>query len=657
MHRNKWKMIVAAGVTVMLLTGPAAAETVKTQDVVVTATRTETDPGKIGGTSLSVVTAADIAAKQLLTVEEVIKTVPGLDIVGSGGAGAASSVFLRGADAKNTLVLIDGIMVNDPASPNRGADLANLTADNIERIEVVRGPISTLYGSNATAGVVNIITKPGSGKPRVYASGEGGSYNTWKLAAGSDGATGRINYSINAARTETDGFSAANADNDRIPQNGNTDEDDGWENTTVSGKLGVDITDQLDLNAVFRWIDSTVDTDDYSFSGYAGDRFDFVGFSQVPAPNGRKEARQDTEQAFGKLDLGFHLMDDALNGRLYYQAGDTKREGFDNDGQRNWDYDGQTSEGGFQGDWRIPGVNVLTAGISYWKEEMDSDSSGIEGVDADLTSYWLQDQVTLAWGLDLVAAVRLDDHKTFGNETTWRIAPAYTIAASGTLLKASYGTGFRAPSLFELFSVYGNTELEAETSRGWDAGIEQPLADGTARIGLAYFDMVFEDRIAWDPNRIIPGAAFPGGYNQLEGDTTTKGVEAFLTWSPVPVVDLILNYTYTDTEDPDGQPLVRRPENKVAFTARYRFLEKGLVNLDLLWVDDRPAITSAADADGNPVETLDAYTVVNLAARYNLTDTFQIFGRIDNVLDENYEEAWSYATPGLSAYAGVKVTF
>ena len=615
-------------------------------EMMITATRTNTNLGQIGGTSATVITAADIEAKQQLTVEEVLKGVPGIDIAANGGPGTTTSVFTRGADSKNTLILIDGIMFNDPSSTNRGADLANLTVDNIERIEVVRGPLSVLYGSNATAGVINIITKKGKGKPSFYAGGEGGSYGTWKAYGGAFGAFDKFNFSLSASQTETDGFSVANNDNDRIAHAGNTSEDDGWENLTLSGKLGFDFTRDFEISAVFRYMDSETDTDDFSSSfGFAGDRFD--GFGAVANPTGPKGNLFENDHFFGKINIQNYFFDRFFESKLSYQVSDHGRIGFDNDGIKFYDIDGQSREAAWQGNLNFNDMNFLSVGATYFEEEFESDT--VTKKDADTISVWIQNQLLVGEGLDLVAGLRRDDHSKFGGKTTYRVAPAYTVETTGTTFKASYGSGFRSPSLFELFSPYGSETLQAEESEGWDIGFEQELANSTIRFGVTYFDMVFDNRIDWD--------FALSKYNQLPGDTETNGVEAFVSWSPLNTLDFSLNYTYNDSEDPNGERLARRPENKVYFNTRYRFLENAMVNLDLLWVGDRDTIASAKDVNGNAVETLESYTVVNISASYRFFDFITLYGRIDNVFDEEYEEAWSFATPGRSAYIGLKATF
>jgi len=652
------KKLMMAGI-IMLLALPGfiwaqegQEEVIALEEVVVTATRTEATLEQIGGSSVTVISAEDIEAKQQFTVEEVLKGAPGIDISATGGLGTTTSVFLRGADSKNTLILVDGIMFNDPASTNRGADLANLTVDNIERIEVVKGPLSVLYGSNATAGVINIITKKGRGKPSVYAGLEGGSYNTWKYYGGASGALDKFNFSVTASRVDTDGFSVANDANDRIPHAGNTSEDDGWENTTVSAKLGVDITPEFDINAIVRNLDSEVELDDWNFlGGYSGDRFDTDPWTFLPTPNptGKKERKTTGDQSFGKINVHNHFFDRFFESNLYYQVSNQEREDFDNDGIRTYDHDGQTWELGWQGGLNFNDANILSLGAIHFNETMDSDSSNIHDKEADTTSLWAHDQLFLGENLVLVGGLRHDDHDRFGSETTYRFAPSYTIRQTQTTFKASYGTGFRAPSLFELYSPYGSVALKPEESEGWDVGLEQGLVDNKVRVGLTYFSTTYTDRIDFD--------MATWKYTQLPGKTKTKGIEAFVGWTPIAELDLLLNYTYNDTEDPQGERLVRRPLNKIYVNARYRPIVKVLLNIDLHWVDDRKAISAAGDKDGNPVDKLDSYMVVNLSASYDVTDYMQVYGRIGNLFDEEYEEAWSYATPGLSGYLGIKLSY
>ena len=413
-------------------------------EVVVTATRTETALDKVGGSAVSVVTAADIEAAKQTRVAEALKGIPGIDIVTSGGPGSSTTVFIRGGDSKNTLVLVDGIMFNDPSSPNRSADLANLTLDNIERIEVVRGPLSALFGSNATAGVINIITKKGSGKPTAHVGAQYGSYDTWRAFGDASGQLQKFNFSLSAARTETDGFSAANDRNRDIPRGGNTAEDDGWENTTVSGKFGLDITDNFDLNAVVRYIDSSADIDD--FNGFAADRWNFNTFPATLEPDGAKRQKTESDQLFYQFNVHNFFLGRRVESNLFYKGADQDNKIYDADDNRTNDLEGRVTEAGWQGSLMLGAINTLSLGYTYFEEKLEENDS--DQKEADINSYWVSDQLFLLDDrLVVVGGVRVDDHSRFGTETTWQVAPSYLVKQTDTTLKASYGTGFRAPSL------------------------------------------------------------------------------------------------------------------------------------------------------------------------------------------------------------------
>ncbi|MBC8316478.1 MAG: TonB-dependent receptor [Desulfobulbaceae bacterium] len=618
-------------------------------EVVVTATRTETDVKKIGGASITVITQDEILAKQQSTVQEVLKGIPGLDIISNGGMGTSTSIFLRGSDSKNTLILVDGIMFNDPSLNNRQSDIANLTTDNIERIEIVRGPMSVLYGSNAAAGVINIITKKGTGVPKTTLGFEAGSYNTWKIHAGNSGSTDRLDYSLNVSHLNSKGFSTANNDNDDIPHAGNTSEEDGYENSSISAKANYEITPNFDLVASMRYMDSEIEEDDYG-SGYIGDRFTAAGpplWISSPDPTGSKKMHTDSEQYLGRVDAKNKFSNDFLNSNFYYQFSRHDRQSYNNDGNKSFDFTGKSQEAGWLGTFAVSDNNDLTIGTSFFEEKMKSKSSDIKK-DADITSVWAQEQVTLPGNIEIIAALRYDDHDSFGSKTTYRIAPSY-FTDFGTLLKASFATGFRAPSLYELYdSTYGNENLDPEKSKGWDVGFEQEVADGTVLFGATYFALTFNDRIGYD--------SFTFQSIQVDGDTKTKGVETFIQWQPSETLSFLANYTYTDTKDPDGERLVRRPMHKISLGTQYRY-KKALFNCDIRWVDERDTSSFETDLNGNPVETLDSYTLVNIAASYDLNETVQLQARIDNFFDEEYEEVWSYATPGFSGYAGIKMTF
>jgi vitamin B12 transporter len=613
-------------------------KTPKLEEVVVTATRMET-PSREVASSITVITERQIRESQKPTVLEVLRDVPALDVVQSGGPGRTTSVFIRGAKSEHTLVLMDGVEMNDPMDPGRSYDFANLTTDNIERIEILRGPQSTLYGSDAMGGVINIITKRGRGKPGGFVSAEGGSFKTFTEKAGITGGSHLINYSLGLLRWDTDGFSAA-SEND-----GNT-EKDGGENTSVSARLGVTPAECLDLDFILRCIDAEADLD--NSGGAGGDD-----------PNNTEE----TKQLFFRSQARLSLFDDLWEQKLGFSLSDHDRKyRNDKDADHPDDMDRSSYEGRiYKFDWQhnlyLHRTNILTLGVEHEEEEGKSEyysesawgpySSPFEKQTARTTGYYLQDRIRLwdSWFTTLGA--RVDDHDRFGTEKTWRVASAYLIRRTGTRVKATYGTGFKAPTLYQLYSDYGDENLNPEESKGWDVGVEQSLLDEKLTLGVTYFRNEFENLIDFD-----------SGTSKYENvaEASTGGVELFASLQPLDGLTVRVGYTYTDTEDKTtGEKLVRRPRNKFRIDSNCRFLEKGNVNLGVLYVGKRDDMDYST-WPSRRVE-LDDYVRVDLAASYQVTGNVQIFGRIENLFDEDYEEAIGYGTPGISAYGGVKFSY
>ncbi|GEM_PF-22621 len=616
------------------------------EETVVTATKTINSISNAGGASVTVITSAEIRASGKHTVEDLLKGVAGIDVSANGGPGSMTSLFIRGGDAKNTLVLIDGVPVNDPATTNRTASLSNLTLDNVEKIEVVRGSLSVLYGSNATAGVINILTKKGDGPMKSYAGIEGGAYGTYKINGSVSGKTGKSAYSLSLARLKSDGFSFADDRNPRIPHSGNTSEKDGYENTTLSGSYSYELAPSSVLETTFRYTDASVRYDE-SANGYTGDRFTYVWPSYVANPAGMKEQHNDSRQYVGRV--AYKNCGKVIGNTLFVQFTNEERTDFDNDGVKTNTFTGKMQEIGWQGDMQVTDANMVTVGLSGKNESMNYHDFvwGAPLIDKSVLSgnIWLQDQ----WSVDnlkVVAGVRYEDNEIFGSKVTARVAPSYRIGE--TVLKASYGTGFLAPSLYQLYSDYGSETLKPETSTGIDAGVEHRFRDNL-RAGITWFRSVYDDRIDFD--------MVTWKYAQVAGTSKSRGIESFIEWQPLRALQLAMNYTHNKTEDPLGVQLVRRPENKVGISGRYRIGKSAAVGAGMQWVDERKEVASARDSSGTPVGKLPDYFLLNLNGSYNLSEKVELYGRIDNVFNTWYEEAWGYATPGRSAYAGVKVAF
>ena len=644
-------------------TEPPTPETASLPEVVVTATRTQN--GRSGGVNFDVLGPEALAATQQNELEEALKGLPGVEIASPGGPGSQASIFIRGADSKNVLVLVDGVPVNDPSDANRSADIAAISLANIERIEVIRGSQSVLYGSNATAGVIQIFTKTGKLDPKHQVGMELGSYNTKKAFANSQGQWGALSYSLAVESLTSDGFSNANPRNPNIPQAGNTDEADGWVNQNISLKLGYQLTADTSLDLSLRKLFSDKKFDDFG-PGYQGDRFAYdANWNAVAAPDASTEQHSTYDQLLWGLGLNQSFFDGGLKSRLSRTQADTYRVIYNNDGDQINDFTGQTVETAWQGSFPLGEMQEATLGLGLTTETMlqttGTGSSQIDDVDAavDTQSLWVQDQIFVG-GFEVVAGLRQDQHEQFGNAQTYRVAPAYELFPGGTRLKASYGTGFRSPSLYELHGSYtsygvatqiGNPDLEPETSTSLDYGVEQPLGKAWD-LGLTRFATAYENRIDY----VTDPVTWEGRYENVTGQTTIQGWETSLKGELDAASGVALAYTRQTTADPDGNPLARRAAQYAGFDYWTAFGNSWRAGANLKWVGARPEIASARDKNGNQVDELAAYSLVNLTLAKELGN-FEIYGRLDNATDQVYEEAWSYQAPGRSLTTGVKANF
>ncbi len=623
---GKMKNRVLVGMVLMGLGAyveAAPTNEIPLQAVVVTATKVEQSLATVGS-SMTVVDKAQLSERQCSTVVDALREVPGLDVVRLGGAGGTVSTFIRGATSEQTLVLIDGVPVNDPAGLGHGADLSQIPAQNIERIEVLRGPQSTLYGADAIGGVINVITKNGAGPAGGEVSFEAGSFNTFNETVAVRGGASNYNYSVGVSRQDSDGISSA------AEKNGNP-EKDGYHRTDLSSKLGWTPVDEFEANVLVRWNKAEYDYDDF-MNGRPVDG-DNQGDSDLVLLYG---------EAKGKLWDG--LWRPRIGGSFFSQSRtDTSSVG-------NSSFDSLLHKLEWQNDLYLGDANIVTAGAEVQQESAEStyESSGyVDQFDrktARHRSAYAQDILTTG-PLTTTVGGRMDSYDSFGTENTWRAAPSYDLAATGTRFKGSYGTGFKAPSLFQLYSTYGSPDLNPETSKGWDAGVEQKIAGDYLLVGATYFENNFDDLIDYDFVTMKYG-----NINRAE----TRGVETFVTAKPDKSLSVRLAYTYTETENKNtGEPLLRRPRNKVSCDTTYAFTEKFKGTASVIYVGER------VDEDfvTYTAATLGGYTLVNLYASYDVRKNVTVFGRLENLFDEQYEPAIGYGSPGRAGYGGVKVTF
>jgi len=609
--------------------GPAGPE--ELTDIVVTATRIPTPQIEVAS-SFTVVTAADIEAHQDRTLVEVLKNVPGLNVVQTGGPGGVTSVFMRGTNSNHTKVLIDGIDIGDPSNSTGAFDFGQLLTQDIERVEVLRGPQSGLYGSDAIGGVINIITKSGQGPMQLSAYLEGGSFETFNQAGGISGSADAFHYAANISHFHAGSTPVTPLDTlnpGPPPEARNNDYDD---NLTASAKLGYEVTSSFDLGLVARYTDITLRTTGEDYSSF-------------PAYPAATQTVADTQEYFGRLSAHFLAFGGVLDHTFGLAYSHDHTSTLDPSFGQSYNT-GERTKGDWQGNVHLASTQTLVLGAEYERDAISAPISADVHVSSGYAE--LQSQLGAHWFSAL--NVRYDDNSRFGSKLTYRLAPAWVNAETNTKLKASFGSGFKAPTLSELYQdfppfFFANPNLEPETSTGWDAGFEQGLAHDTVRFGLTYYHNHIHD--------LITTSADGTTYDNI-GAATTYGLESFIAYQPLKVLTLRIDYTYTEAhDDVAGQQLLRRPKHKGSFDAAWQLTPQWRATLDLLsvgtWVDgNRDFSVARLDAPG--------YTTVSLATQYELGSHLTLFARLDNLLDRHYENPVGFLQPAFGVFAGLKAT-
>jgi vitamin B12 transporter len=603
------------------------------ESVVVSATRVATPISQIGS-SVTVVTAADIEARQNRDLPSALQSVPGLFVEQTGGLGGPVSLFTRGTNSNHTKVIVDGIDIADPSTPSNAADIGKLLTGDIARIEVLRGPQSGLYGSDAIGGVINIVTKAGEGPLTLSAQAEGGSFDTFNQRAQLGGSADGLHYMLTVDHVHA-GATPVTPLSLLAP--GVRRNDDLYDGLQVSTKLGYDVTGNFDLGLVGHY--------GSSLGRITNDAFNFVTFVSSPAANQTRNAIQQYDSR-----ATAHLL--LWDGRLDQTVG----FGFTGAITSSQDPDngyvlskGQRFKADYQGNIGVADGEMLVVGAETAR---DSNRPGVSfgfptGPATGITTNagYGEIQSDFGGGFYDSASIRYDDNSRFGNKVTYHIAPAWLIADTGTKLKASFGTGFKAPALQQLFGGFGaNPLLKPETSTGYDVGVEQSLLGDELTGGATWFHNDIK-------NLIVNGPAPFFLFGNI-GRARTQGVETYVSWKATETLNLRADYTYTDAIDATTHlGLARRPRNMLSLTGDWQAMP-GL-NLDATLLVTGPQ--ADIDRESGARLKLGGHTVLNLAASYKLTDTWSVFGRIDNAFDETYQSPQGFLRPGIGATAGLKV--
>jgi len=611
-------------------------------EVVVSATRTATSSIKLAS-SFNLISADEIAAQQKLSVIDLLRDVPGLSVAQNGGIGAMSNVFLRGANPYHTLVIMDGAVLNDPSSPSGACDFSSIASENIERIEIVRGPQSTLYGSDAIAGIINIFSQHPTERLKLRLNAETGSNNLYKGNLSAMGMLGKLSYSLGYYKLKTDGISAASS------RYGNT-EKDAFENNIFSSNLNYAFMPNVRAGIIYRYTKSKGDLDQ---NEKLGDDPNFTTDFEEHLVRGTV----NTEMADGKWEsvLGFsnvRKISHTIDGKDAAHP-DMSSSSFNNATRTKFDW---------QNNLRFINNNEITLGVETEVERANSNylsesmwgpyNTEFSEQSIRTTGVYLQDQFTLFGSLNGTAGMRYDNNERFGGQFTFRIAPAYLITATGTKIKATYGTGFKAPSLFYLFDpAFGNKDLKPEKSIGWDAGIEQFLFNYKLSAGVTLFRISFEEMFGMDKNFKTVNI------NKAE----SNGVESYINYTGIDWMSIKLNYTYTYAVDKSEEStekdmlLIRRPMHKASLETNIIPFNGFNLNVSVLYTGKR----EDKDFSGWTVErvTLPDYTLLNAAASYRITGFITLNARLENILDKYYEDVLYYGTMGRNFSVGISLSY
>jgi len=661
-HPARWKFVTRAprpmlpflfflSVSVSLRLPLAAGRTQDTQDgqqqplrhdVVVTATRIET-PRREVASSITVVPVETLILRGRRTVAEALADVAGLAGFQYGGPGGTVSLSIRGANSEHTLVLLDGVEINDPMNPSRSSDLAHLALDQVERLEVLRGPQSPLYGSDAMGGVINIITRRGRGRPRFTLSGSAGTMAARTGAVGFSGSTARAHYAAGISYYGSGGISAASS-----AYAGNS-ERDGYRNFTFQGRAGLTPSPAFEAEVTVRGVGAKSDLD--SFGGPFGDD-----------PNSLQDYRSALVRGQAKARLFDGRWEQTF--ALSYAAAERR-----NDNPVDAAHPDDSEKGVFEsGLAKAEWLNTLLFGPSHTlvvgaEAEREHGRSDYEyrslwGLSDSIfprsgaanTAVFAQDQWRIAGRLFLTAGARVDRHSRAGTAFTYRVAPALVFSGTGTTLRATYGTAFKAPSLYQLLAPrtswgpVGNPELAPERAAGADTGIEQEAFGGRLILSAGAFRTDFRNLIVFDT---------AAGYVSI-GLARTRGLEFGLETRPLEGARLKVLYTTLESLDRDtGEALLRRPRNKLGVEVEARLFGKLTAALTLMRAGAREDLDFSS-YPGRRV-TLAPYTLLGADLGLPVGGGLEFLVRLDNILDARYETVWGYGSPGFTAAAGFRL--
>jgi vitamin B12 transporter len=627
-------------------------EIVETREVVVSATKTPVPATQVTS-AVEVITEEDLKRRQIKTVVDALRLSQGLAVFSTGGPGSTATVRIRGSNADQVLVLIDGTIMNSATLGN--FNFANLTTDNIERIEILRGAQSMLWGADAVGGVINITTKKGTGTPTANAFFEYGSFKSIREGGQVSGQKGPIDFTAAVSRWDYTGFSQADY---RL----GATERDGYHNWQASTRIGVTLPHEGRLDLNFRLLQGRLNFDNGFPPGFDvfgatsnSQQLVYSGSYQQPITNwwtqvltlSRQTETLDTNPGTIQRNLATGLFSTPFGARSEINTLANRIE--------------------WQHNFQVAKPLLLTAGYQFREQQGENNNLGTGTPDISnhiISSHagFAQAQLNLWDRVFATGGIRQDDYNVFGSATTYRATAGYLHQETGTKVRGSYATGFRAPTINQLFFPdFGKPDLKPEKSQSMDVGVDQYLFNNRLTVSASYFWNRFRDLIVSQQSATACGVGLfgPNFCAQNIGLVSAKGWEASVKYAVVrdlpwiKSLDVQAQYTNTLTRNLAQQPGNRAPRMPVdqwSLVISYQPIDPFRVSLEGRYVGSR-------FEDVNNVQNLKAFDVWNVIANYDVTKSVQAYVRAENLFNEKYEEILNFGTPVRSIFGGVKLTY
>jgi len=609
---------------------------VKLDTIVVSPDKLKESAG-LSSSSISVISAEDIEEEKKLFAKDIISGYNGISLTETGAFGGAANIRIRGANPNHTVLLIDRIKVYDPSSASGGFNFANLTLDNVESVEIVRGPQSTLYGSDAMGGIISIQSKKPNA-PFFEAGIEVGSYYTLSEFVNFGGFEKGLHYSFAFSQLNTDGISKA--DPATIP---NIEETDPYRRSSLAARIDYDIMDNLTAGFTIRDIDARNEYDN---------------------PGSRVPRLRDNDELVGKSNLllysiyADHKPFDFYDYSVTYSYVNTFRQDFDYPAATNNWYEGTVNRFDYQNNFRLLEYDVFTIGYDYALDISDSYYASRTIVNdapkvfARNSGLYLQNKAHYKEWIGSTQNMRVDHHSQFGTHVTYKI-DGFFMVPTMTRLRGSWATSFKAPSLYQLNApanpgwgfLGGNSRLKPEKGHAYECGLDQYFFDKKLKLGATYFHNRFSNLIKYLTDAVTQQSTYQNAAKaksygfECEAEANLFDGKAFVSAG--------MNFNTTKDYSTDRE-LVRVPKTQFNFKGKFKPVEKLFIEVDVYY----NGINFTAGTD-----KMKPYTKVDLVAELTIVKELSIYCRIENLLNKHYQEVRGYAEPGLSVYGGARAKF